>query len=772
MAKDVGFFGGIADALGIIRRELPRWWVDANRGRYMRPSQSLMGPPELSNEDITPADVAEFALEMSPLGLLTTSEDAEGKIKGKGKGGGKVKKAIGTIWDAITDPDQALALAKRGYHIKRMPDGTYVGAPAQVTSPQSLATVRANADRLVDEGLFNAAWYERARNAYREAAPNSPVMQSLFSRGGAAYSPQATPPIETGAFLSQHNNKVVLGNDVVPRTGAQARNVARAYSTDPSTGAVNFDPRAIRTGPKTGAYADAKDPTVPESSQYRTANDIWHARVMGYEGPPGKSGLPTAFNRGLTPQEHGWLTGENLLLAERASQRNAGSPEVAGLLGGVLNPRSAQAATWGSKRLETRKAEDLFRWQQEFDDFARGVTNKEPSPPLSDKELKKYASIGIDDAIRQHYSHLTRESINDPILEAMPWKEKLAYTRAAFGDGRDPTIEALGMYQMNPREAVGKWLDEAGVMHTNPMVDAHPLVSYDRTRFVSPAKEGPQYGKKKDAWNWPKSGQERVTTGGAYVDPASIYALDFASYLDAVMRGQGAGAASAFIPANQSMKAVEKTGGKIVAPPNVRSALKSELDNAGLLSVDTGDALMVGQYADTPLEQMFLRTYRRDNPSTKRAFGFPTGTDVQQEAGRVLNDAAERGMMFQYTPGRLQTVYNPIDWSGPDGTVTRGLLDRIRTSPIANLEKRLDNSRWTGEGGVAAALNRLDTLMNSAENVPLKPKLMRLRELIAEKKFSGLRQFVEENGTAGLPAVGIAFPGIFDDERQPGLLGR
>lgn len=147
--------------------------------------------------------------------------------------------------------------------------------------------------------------------------PPQGQMASLFSRGGAAYSPQATPPTEMNSFIRQHNAQVIGGQQIIPRTGSQARNVAKAYDIDPATGMYVFNPEAIKLGKKTGPYADAKDPTIPSTDLYKTASDIWHGRVMGYSDPGGKT-----FSRGFTPQEHGFLTGENLLLANRAEQKD------------------------------------------------------------------------------------------------------------------------------------------------------------------------------------------------------------------------------------------------------------------------------------------------------------------------------------------------------------------------------------------------------------------------------------------------------------------
>ena len=341
-----------------------------------------------------------------------------------------------TVFDDVTDYDEAMRLARSGAHLKQDASGQYIGGPRSdgkvgitVDSPQALGGMRASADAKVAAGDFNATWYDRARetskdltnynnNFYGPSLYQESEMASLFPRGGAAYSPQATPPTEVNSFIRQHNAKVFAGQDVIPRTKSQATNVARAYEFDPTTGGYKLSPENIKLGKKTGPYADAKDPTVPAEDLYKTASDIWHGRVMGYSDPGGKT-----FSRGFTPQEHGFLTGENLLLADRAeAKRLAGeinvpdaSPDF------IFDPRASQAATWGSQRFASYKAErdalvNQFEKQQakydrQLEKWNINKIGKKPTKPrlknagkATDEELLARAKAGIDDAIQRRLS--------------------------------------------------------------------------------------------------------------------------------------------------------------------------------------------------------------------------------------------------------------------------------------------------------------------------------------------------------------------------------
>ena len=181
-----------------------------------------------------------FALDQALLknaGAPRTLSTQAGVVRvsgGKSKAAARNQKkgATSTVFDNVTDYDEAMAMARRGAHLKQDKSGQYIGGPRTdgsygmtVDSPQALAAMRRSADDQVEEGLYNAAWYDRARSAATDAAGGANTEASLFARGGAAYSPQATPPTEMNSFFKQHNAKVVLGEDVTPRT----KKIGRAH---------------------------------------------------------------------------------------------------------------------------------------------------------------------------------------------------------------------------------------------------------------------------------------------------------------------------------------------------------------------------------------------------------------------------------------------------------------------------------------------------------------------------------------------------------------
>lgn len=357
------------------------------------------------------------------------------------------KVAIGNLWDEVTDPQQALAMALRGEHLKTTPAGDIVGAPEGVRTPADLAALRANADAKVQAGASGMDWYDRARREAQELAPDDPAAQSLFARGTAAYSPQSTPPTEIGAFAKQHNAKVLTGEDVRPRTASQMEAVAKGY------GEEGFTPENIKLGKKTGPYAEAKDPTVDPSTLYKTANDIWHGRVMGY----GEN-----FDRGFTPQEHGFLTGENLLLADRARLAD----EAAGITRPTeWSPRSAQAATWTAQRKQQYLAEALKRGEADTPELRAAI--------------EKRATAGIPEAVDQNLAYIMKEERPGSMTGEDPRAGDYGNSRAAIPN-RDPIINALRMYQRDTVPTEGFYTNSQGVVERNPAGATPVLVGKNR----------------------------------------------------------------------------------------------------------------------------------------------------------------------------------------------------------------------------------------------------------------------------------------------------
>lgn len=659
-----------------------------------------------------------FGMALSALGALPVAGGVA-RMANKGRKGAK---AVGTVFDNVSDVEEARRMALRGDHLKRTPEGKYVGAPADVDSPQKLARNRAAALRKVEEGAFNADWYDRARDVGTEVAGGDAPMSSMFARGGAAYSPQATPEVEVGALLRQHNAKVLRGEDAVPRTGSQARNVSRAY-TENATGGYDIDPSAVRLGKKTGPYADAKDPTVPSESLYKTANDIWHGRVMGYGSD---------FSRGFTPQEHGFLTGENLVLANTAQRKGFGQdilPE-----GYQWTPRSAQAATWGAQRLEKYKS-----------DYAKAVKKalregKRPPTADGEDELVARASYGIDSAVPRYTANDTFEFVtgqNTGHLAGLNRADEAtraaytdamgqAYLRTPSGAMREPIYDSFQMYQREALPTQGTYVNSAGGLEINPGVTARPLVS------LQPSDLG-------------VSASGKLKRGGPQMVPGDTNALRYAGALRGLLTGQEASGWNKFTPANSSMKAAEKTGARYTARnPEELEVARKAFEAQGLDVIQVGDGLHVGKFPDDAGNMM----------------------DAKELQKRVKS--ASKGLSGETVAGRWETGLEVIPWTSQQGTgeTTRAVLERLVGNPdyaVKDAAKRIDAGRLRE---AMRPMNEIDQALAAEKNLPIRKDLLKLREMLADVGLEGVIDYVKKTGGVALPAI-AAIPTLSSLLSQP-----
>lgn len=650
--------------------------------------------------------------------------EAAKKLFGKKTQRQAAPKSVADVFEGVTDPEEAMRIAQAGKHLKIDPvTGKYIGLGTHIDSPQALGALRGRVSDLVKEGAYNADWYLRQKQLARDLAED-PTAQSLFARGTAAYSPQAMPKVELPAFLRQHNEKMLTGQDVMARTQAQMRNVAKAY---PESGGLA--PENIRLGKKTGPYGNKKDPTVPVD--YKTANDIWHARAFEL-GEPGK-----VFDRGLTPQEHGVLHGENLLLADRANK--AGIP-VGTTEGALHDASTAQAATWAAKRFRDVKAEDVARFNKQAK--ARDVYDRNPeawkkknagkSPPpkpaplKSDEELRAYASQGLDTAMPNQTAYLTKEAItgvNTGHLAGMPdlpLADKEAYTRQIRDlTGRDPTIEALGMYSKKPVETFGEYKNSLGQIENNPGFQNEVAVS-----------------------NAPRPG------GGRMTPEIEREALDIAAHTDALLGAQEAGAWSRFHPrgtpglkvADMNALGVNTKG----MTPEMRQQFNDFVRSRNLSQMDYGDRVALARFGDEgPVPGIASEE--------AKAMG-KSGLPVEFQRG-----LAETGYVPAYS--RWDEVAINPDTGKPgamvptkpgSGEATMQYLDRLNQSKIKDIYSRLDASRW---GSIGVAKNEIDQAIAEAKGLPIRQDLLKLRQIINESGFSGLRDYVKKFGPAGLPGM-------------------
>lgn len=608
----------------------------------------------------------------------------------------RAPKAIGSIYDAVTDPAEAIRMALRGDHIKRDASGSLVGAPQSVNSPQQLGAMRRAVDAKASDGAFNADWYDRARMAAQDLT-GDPATQNLFARGTAAYSPQATPSEEVNYFVRQFNDRQLGTGQVRPRTASAMVNVDR--------GIASGDGDAVRLGKKTGPYADAKNPTIPDESLYKTANDIWHGRVFGYTDSDGSQ-----FSRGFTPQEHGFLTGENLLMSDRLTK--AGVPVGSMPEGTPWTPRRGQAATWGAER------------ERQFIDKAQKAAGGRELTPGELTEIRKRAAYGIDDAVERNTAYLTGEYVPGASLQHLDGiKDLPEEARAAFSLERsramsDPAgrslllTEGAGMLSRPALPARGEYVNSAGVTEFNPMFADRPLVG------LQPAG--------------------KARGGGPTVQAGDAAALDALANLQGLTTVQEGAPWHKITPKNSSMTRAGQTGARSQGPAASMAPLKSILEQRGLGLVDTGDGYSVMDFS-----------------------GNLSGKDIQariKQAMKDLNAQGPSGVSMQ--PGRKDGGYAMpfADDAGAafapgSGGATQKMLDQVGAVP--NLEGRLDSAtQWRA---ALEKLNELDAGTAAQTGMPVRPDITRLRQIISRDGIAGLRAWVAKNGPAGLPAVLLPF---------------
>lgn len=654
------------------------------------------------------------------------------------------KTAIGGVFDNVTDYDEAMRMSQRGDHLKQSADGAYVGAPEGVNSPSALGAMRRNVDAKVNDGMFNATWYDRARDTGAELSGFDPAtmsadspqgaLASMFSRGGAAYSPQAAPSSEMNYFLNQHNNKMLTGEDFRAKTNSQMNNVAKAYTPNAETGGFDIDPSKIKLGKKTGPYADAKDATVPDKSLYKTANDIWHGRVFGYQNADGSK-----FDRAFTPQEHGFLTGENLLAAERANKRirgigDNGGPALEGSVTTELTPRSMQAATWGSERRAQKAAAEqskmkaaqkaLDKWQR-AKDAGKPAGPKPRLPPMStDQQLIDYASFGIDNAVQRHramgnYEYIPGHNTGHGTgMPSQPLDVRQEYTdrlKQNYGE-RDPYYDALQMYQYPTADRMGVYKNSAGEIERNPGLSAQPLLELQ---------------------NQPLPNGKR---GGPGVDgTAGWNAMKDIEFLRTAINANEGGGGLKFTDANASMKGAEQTGGQFGGSPEQLDALAGQLQDQGFFTERLGNQLTTGVYPDFETGNRMVNGAAVDGKGIQSAIAKTPGVEG-----------------LSYTPGRSETFYEGVPWANdagqpnPDGTVTQAIIDRLNNSSVPNLAQRLDAHPTLRQS--IGDHNMIDKEVLGALGLPENQKIYKLREIISQHGLQGLEGYVKKYGPAGLPA--------------------
>jgi hypothetical protein len=425
------------------------------------------------------------------------------------------------------------------------------------------------------------------------------------------------------------------------------------------------------------------------------------------------------FSRGFTPQEHGFLTGENLILANEAQRRGFGAgtlPE-----GYQWTPRSAQAATWGAQRLDS--------YGKEYDKAVKAALRKGARSPkaASKDEMLARASYGIDSAVPRYTANDTFEFVtgentghlaglnraDDATRRAYTDQMADAYLRTSGGAMRDPIYDSFQMFQREALPTEGVYVNSAGAVERNPGITSRPLVALRSSDMGQTA-----------------SGKPR--RGGPEMLPEDENALRFAGQLRGLLTAQEGTGRNKFTPANQSMKASEKTGVRYTGDD--MDGARAAYEKQGLDVVQVGDALHVGKFPGD------------DGKPIMEA------KEIQKRA-----KAAEAGLTGKATAGRWETGLEMVPWTKEQATgqTTRQVLETLMNDPgyqVKDAAKRIDAGRLPS---AAAAMNEIDAALSSKTGMPLRQDLVKLREMLSKDGLQGVIDYVKKTGGKGLPAVAL-----------------
>lgn len=671
--------------------------------------------------------------------------EALAKKSGKVAAANLTDESVAKVFENLT-PEEALKAAMQGRHLKQNANtAQYIGAPRGLDSPGKLGANRVRVDSKVEAGLFNAPWYDRARDAISRVSGFDPATMAadspeglrakLLSRGGAAYSPQASPKKETNDFLKQYIAKTISGTDVKPAMQAQADNVARGMDIDPFTGRTKLTPDEIKLGEKTGPYGDAKDPTIPDEDLYDTANDLWHGRVMGYVG--NKTDPEGLFDRGFTAAEHGWMTGENLLMAKRAQDRGL-IPE--GMESFNWTPRRVQAATWGAERKaqalveegerEAKYLKELAKFERAKAAGKKGLTKPTAPKRMTEKELMDYSKYGIDDALGEQVAAITPEFApggGTGLLtgfDKLPESLRNQFSRQSLeASGKyNPVLRALEQYQEPVQMVRGEWVDDlTGALESNLSDVARPLIGTD-ANILKAATE-----------------TKEAVKGGQMLSPASKAMMEFTAGVEGVTRGQQGVGMRNFIPANSSFSASEKTGARIAGSAEELAKAKQALQGAGLDVLDDGDGLLVGRFAS-------------DGQT------WNTGLDGKEIQKKIKDAIVNAPISVSIEPGRLEMGLERMPWGAEGSGQVAQYLDRQLSRPdvIAGAQ-RLD------EGGLPSVLDqryKVAETFGREQGLPIRGDMQKLMDLLRQPNgFQKFQEYVKKNGYEGLPAIAMMLGG-------------
>ena len=446
------------------------------------------------------------------------------------------------------EPAEALDEARRGRHLIQDKTGQYIGAPRGIDTPDKLKKLRDDFDRLVEEGVAGAEWYDRARGGVSEMAGIDPARQDLVSSALAQYSAQANPDVNMGFALNALNQQAAGQRTGRIRTGAMDD---RFFESVEKTGVGSL-------GPKTGVYEQKINPRKDVGTT--GTNDIWHARALGYREVDGRP-----WESGLSPQQHAFMDAETVLAAGRANDRGTGRKLD-------WDAASVQAAPWIAA-----KGKDLHRrFSKSFPTEESGL--EEAAKTYIDY-LPKYTAYGTYERIPgAGTGHL--EGIVDAPADVREQFTRQAPSYSEPETGRDILYDAAGMQVRPTLEATGYFEGPSG-LEVNPANIARPMVSTEYAKGTS----GPRTIRPQD-----KDLMGAVESTRAYID-----AQNMGAWHKPIPIGQGASVAEATSFRVGGLKGP-------ITEQQMRD-LSQLVEPYGLGISDTGDGVTLMQFGESTAKE-------------------------------------------------------------------------------------------------------------------------------------------------------------------------
>ncbi len=591
---------------------------------------------------------------------------------------------VGLIpWDEMKLPE-AVAAARDRAHLLQLEGGHYVGAPPSVTNPSKLGAMRGRIDKAVEKGAFGADWYERARGAISEISHNDPAAADRLSAMLANYSPQATPDANFGWAIQQTNRAAHEGPAasalVPPKTKAQAVKGAKIAAGE-----------ELDLGPKAGRYEQHINPNKAEEAKVRGVNDLWQGRVFGY--PPGKDtsvGTGLAAKAGFSDAQHSFMTGENLLAAERA--------KAAGLIPQVAEPNvgNVQAASWVGQRYNQLLAKQK----------AAAAKAKEAGKPFkakTDAQLREKAAQSYDTVLDKYTGQETYETVPGRGVQGhlegiqdLPLADRATYTKATQwspAGQADPFYKAQGMPARPTQEGLGQFGNDF-----NPNVTAKPVVSYTKGKATAGGMNAPD---------------ERMISDTNKLRTV-LDAQDSGAYHGVRQSGGGQNAASVRFPQALDEAATRN--------------LYKQAEAAGLNLIDTGGGTF---------------TLTGD-------FGGMAAKDFTKRLGAMQEPLAGAGTVKgRFLSGHEgQGVWSPPWGAEGSGVVTEDLLKQLHPNTMAKIDASPELRALIGKRA------QTDAAMSGELGVGQpRQDIQRLRGMISEEGLAGLQAYIAKHGSKGLPAL-------------------